>query len=174
MFLFVTTGTDRLPLDRVVRWVDDWLEDRSGTVRCLVQRGPSERPSHAESEPYLPYDRFLAELEKADIVVCHAGTGSIMMCRRLGRIPIVVPRRQRFGEAVDDHQVSFARRMADQGEVVLADSRDSLVGALDAAVADPGSVLREPPPDRLSEAIRRFELLVDPLVRGGRPRRRRG
>ncbi len=46
-FLFVTTGTDRMPLTRVVRWIDHWLEGRSGEVRCLIQGGLSERPANA-------------------------------------------------------------------------------------------------------------------------------
>jgi UDP-N-acetylglucosamine transferase subunit ALG13 len=170
-FLFVTTGTDRLPLTRVVRWIDHWLDGRSGEVRCLIQGGPSERPTNAVSEPYLSFDRFVSELGTADVVVSHAGTGSIMMCRRLGRIPIVVPRLRRFGEAVDDHQVVFARRMAGQRDIVLAESPGALLAALDAAMADPDSVRRRPRPERLEGSIQRFRELVDPLLNGSEKRR---
>jgi UDP-N-acetylglucosamine transferase subunit ALG13 len=166
-FLFVTTGTDQFPFTRVVRWIDEWLDGRRLDVRCLIQGGLSDRPANAPSEAYLPFDRFVAELERADVVVSHAGTGCIMLCRRFGRIPIVVPRRRRFGEAVDDHQVAFAKRMVGQGDIVLAESRDALVAALDTAVADPGSVRRTPQPEALAESVRRFEELVDPLMNGG-------
>jgi len=172
-FLFVTVGTERYPLSRLVGWIDDWLTERRGDVRCLVQCGTSSTPRLAESESYLAYDRFLSELESADIVVSHAGTGSIMLCRRLGVVPIVVPRRHQFGEHVDDHQVAFARRMAGEGEIVLAESRDALFGALDRALADPMSFRSSPRVNRLSESIRRFELIVDPLLAKGRQRGRR-
>jgi UDP-N-acetylglucosamine transferase subunit ALG13 len=172
-FLFVTVGTETFPLSRLVGWIDDWLAGRRGDVRCLVQCGTSSTPRFAEFESYLAYDRFLSELESADIVVSHAGTGSIMLCRRLGVVPIVVPRRHQLGEHVDDHQVAFARRMAGEGEIVLAESRDALFAALDRARADPMSLRSSPRPNRLSESIRRFGLIVDPLLAKGRQRGRR-
>jgi UDP-N-acetylglucosamine transferase subunit ALG13 len=163
--VFVTTGTDRFPMDRLVAWVDHWMASAAARgVRCIVQRGTSRRPEHASSEPFVPFEAIVREIEAASAVVTHAGTGSVMLARKLGAIPIVIPRERRFGEAVDDHQVAFARRMAKLGEIVLATDEQQLIDALDLAVGSPERFRRPPASERASEAIQRFEWLVAPLL----------
>ena len=65
-------------------------------------------------------------MEQARVVVCHAGVGSIMLARRCGKRPIVVPRRLHLGEAVDDHQLPIARRLHANGVVTLLEDVDRL------------------------------------------------
>lgn len=166
-FLFVTTGTERFPFSRIVTWIDEWLRPGPRAVRCLIQHGTAPPSALADSEAYLPFDRFVRTLETADVVVSHAGTGSIMLCRRYGRIPIVVPRLRSLGEHVDDHQVAFARLMAQQCEIVLAESRNELFVALDRALADPSFLRGMPRPGEMTDAILRFGALVDPLLNEG-------
>lgn len=163
--LLVTLGSERFPFDRLMGWIDAWLRRPPRPTRCLVQRGTSVVPVRADSETYLPFDRLVEEIRRADVVVTHGGTGSIMLCRRLGRLPVVVPRRRDLGEAVDDHQVPFARRMAALNEIVLAESEPELAAALDRAVVDPTAMRVEPRPERVAEAIDRFDRLVTPLMR---------
>ena len=43
-----------------------------------------------------------------------------------GRRPIVVPRLHRHGEAVDDHQVHFARRLEAAGLATVVEDLDQL------------------------------------------------
>jgi UDP-N-acetylglucosamine transferase subunit ALG13 len=57
-------------------------------------------------------------VREARAVVTHAGVGQ-MMGAASGKRPIVISRRRRFDEAVDDHQVSLAHRLADEGLVTL-------------------------------------------------------
>lgn len=49
-----------------------------------------------------------------------------------GKKPVVVPRRQRFGEAVDDHQVEIARKLARSNLVTLVEDPEGLEVALTA------------------------------------------
>jgi UDP-N-acetylglucosamine transferase subunit ALG13 len=80
-------------------------------------------------------------VRRARVVVCHAGVGTILTALANGRRPIVVPRLARHGEAVDDHQVALARRLADVGLVLLAED-PSLVPQL---LADADAVVAEAP-----------------------------
>lgn len=63
-----------------------------------------------------------AEYEKqildADIVIMHAGAGSILHAMQAGKVPIVMARLKRYGEHVDDHQVEFSRALAEERRVV--------------------------------------------------------
>jgi UDP-N-acetylglucosamine transferase subunit ALG13 len=167
--LVVTVGTDHHPFDRLVRWVDGWLAGAAGGRTCLMQTGTSAPPAGgADWTPYLEFDALQAAMREAAAVVCHGGPGTILGARRLGAVPIVVPRRHRLGEHVDDHQVAFSRRLAAEGSVLLAESEAALHALLDRVVAEPAAfrapVEREGP----TAAVRAFERLVGDLVAGRR------
>jgi UDP-N-acetylglucosamine transferase subunit ALG13 len=122
----------------------------------------------------MPHDDTMAALGRAMAVVSHAGPGTVMSCRSIGLLPIVVPRTAVLGEHVDDHQVSFARQMAQRSQVRLAESYSDLAALLDRAVEEPAA-FRTPPPDlRAGEAIARFDELVERLIRDRRGPSSRG
>jgi UDP-N-acetylglucosamine transferase subunit ALG13 len=56
-----------------------------------------------------------------------------MTCLAHGKRPIVVPRLSRYGETSDDHQLAFARRLAEAGLVTLVEEPERLPEALAAA-----------------------------------------
>lgn len=172
LFFFVTVGTDHHPFGRLIEWVDGWLASRSVEIECFVQSGTSPPPRRARSKTFLSPGEVLTALRRATAVVSHGGPGTIMSCRTQGTVPIVVPRRRRWGEAVDDHQVEFSRRLAARGEIFLAQTRADLWTVLDRAVSKP-TILRLPPqPRNLEEVTRRFAGLVESLVAAGGTRRR--
>jgi UDP-N-acetylglucosamine transferase subunit ALG13 len=111
-------------------------------------------------------------MRDAAAVVCHGGPGTIMECRSLGLLPIVVPRQARLGEHVDDHQIRFARRMATTGGIHLAETEAQLHELLERVFVDPAAFRSEGVAPQLTATIRRFGELVDSLVAGVGERRR--
>lgn len=160
--VLVAVGTDHHRFDRLIRWVDGWCAEQ-GTrgVQCFVQSGTADPPRHAPWARVLPHERFQALLDAATVVVCHGGPGIIMEARRRGLTPIVVPRRPELAEHVDDHQVRFARRMAMQGVVVCAETREGLVHAMEAAIEH---AERRPAHAGSPPGVRSFEAAVRPLT----------
>lgn len=65
--------------------------------------------------PFLPAADLYAALWRADLVICHAGTGSVTAALGAGRAPLVVPRRPAHGEAGDDHQAELAVELQRRG-----------------------------------------------------------
>jgi UDP-N-acetylglucosamine transferase subunit ALG13 len=122
----------------------------------------------------MPHDDMMAAFGRAVAVVSHAGPGTVMSCRSIGLLPIVVPRTAALGEHVDDHQVSFARQMAQRSQVRLAESYSELAALLDRAVEEPAAFRTPPPEQRAGEAIARFDELVEHLIRDGRGTSSRG
>jgi UDP-N-acetylglucosamine transferase subunit ALG13 len=170
--VFVTVGTDHHPFDRLVAWADAWVgAGRHHGAPCLIQSGTSKPPAHAQWHDYIRYDEMCASMSSAIAVVCHGGPATIMEARRLGRVPIVVPRSADLGEHVDNHQQRFARRMSELGEIHLAGSQDELFGLLDRAVADAGAFAVQQNGDGIAAAVRRFEELVDGMVSRRKVRR---
>lgn len=157
--ILVTVGTHELPFDRLVRAARRLPGER------VVQRGTSslEVPGARVERWFEPsvLRRLMAE---ADVVVCHGGPATIREALAAGKIPVVVPRKRRYGEHVDDHQVAFARRMVHRVHLV-EDPAD-----LPEAVRRHAEVCRglEPPQveDRGEVVGRAIEALARTLVRG--------
>jgi UDP-N-acetylglucosamine transferase subunit ALG13 len=60
-------------------------------------------------------------MNEARVVVTHGGAGSVLGALAAGHRPLVVPRRAAGDEAVDDHQVDFARRLERDGLITFVD-----------------------------------------------------
>jgi UDP-N-acetylglucosamine transferase subunit ALG13 len=164
--IFVTVGMDHHPFDRLVRWVDAWLEaGGSERARCLVQSGTATPPRRAEWRDYLSHEELEAVMQQAAVVVCHGGPGTIASCRRLGLVPVVVPRRRALREAVDGHQVTFARRTAALGHLLLSETEERLMELLDRVLVEPGAFRSSQAPAETDRAVRRFEEAVERLAR---------
>jgi UDP-N-acetylglucosamine transferase subunit ALG13 len=105
-------------------------------------------------------------------VVCHGGPGTILGARHRGAVPIVVPRQHHPGEHVDDHQVAFARRLHESGDIALAETEAELYARLAHAASDPAAFRAPSVRPRTAEAALAFERLVDGLM--ATPKRPRG
>jgi UDP-N-acetylglucosamine transferase subunit ALG13 len=124
--IFVTIGTSE-PFDRLLQALEGAVTEEP----ILIQRGASSAcPPGATAVDFLPFDEFIDHLRRARVVVMHAGVGSILAAISVGQRPVVVARRRRFGEAVDDHQLEFARRMHETGRVVHVDDLSQLPEAI--------------------------------------------
>jgi UDP-N-acetylglucosamine transferase subunit ALG13 len=123
--IFVTLGTQAFPFDRLLRGLEGVGEE------LVVQGGTSSfRPEGATWFDYLEYPELLEHVRRARVVVSHAGVGSVMTVVGEGKRPVVVPRLERHGEAVDDHQLPLARRLATAGLVTLVEDAGQLGGAI--------------------------------------------
>lgn len=118
--IFATVGTHEDPFDRLLTALDALVAEGAITEPVHIQSGYSKAPApRCVVTPMMPFDTLQAEMAAARIVITHGGPASIMQAFAHDKVPIVVPRQSQFGEHVDDHQVRFARRMADRVLVVL-------------------------------------------------------
>jgi UDP-N-acetylglucosamine transferase subunit ALG13 len=125
--LLVTTGTNEQPFDRLVRAAAQLAE----TEQAFVQYGSSREPHGAgEWVEFLDFDELAERMRDARVVLCHAGVGSIMLARKCGHRPVVLPRRVHLGEAVDDHQLHMGRRLHAAGIVTLVEDEHDLAAAI--------------------------------------------
>ncbi len=109
MKVFVATGT-QLPFDRMIETIDVWAGE-TPQAEVFAQVGPSEYDAkHLESQGYVAPETFARKSREADVIVAHAGTGSIFTALELVKPLIVMPRRAKFGEHRNDHQVATVER----------------------------------------------------------------
>ncbi len=134
--ILVAVGSSAIPFDRLLEAVDSF--DPGEPV--VVQRGPSNvLPRRATVVDYLAFEEIVEHVERARVVVTHAGVGTILLSLTKGKRPIVVPRLRMYGEAVDDHQLELARRLHDEDVVTLAED----LAELPAAVRASGTAQRD-------------------------------
>jgi UDP-N-acetylglucosamine transferase subunit ALG13 len=124
--LFVTVGAT-LPFDRMVSAVATLKREGEIHERVIAQVGRgAARPVELQTVETMKFDEVQRTLREADIVICHAGTGSIITALREHCRVVVMPREHKLGEHYDDHQSEITSAFAARGLVVGARSIDEL------------------------------------------------
>lgn len=130
MKIFVTVGTD-LPFNRLVRVVDEWAQ-ASGRTNVFAQIGETDwRPAHISWSKFIQPPEFTKHFSEADVVVAHAGMGTILSALQFEKPILVMPRRARLGEQRNEHQLATARRLSELGKVNVAMDEAELRTMLD-------------------------------------------
>ena len=113
--IFVTVGTHEQPFNRLIKAVDELKRDGIITEDVIMQTGFSTyEPKYCKWSKLIPYQDMEKNVKNAHIVITHGGPASFIMPLQIGKTPIVVPRQYKFGEHVNDHQVEFARNVAER------------------------------------------------------------
>lgn len=121
--IFVTVGTHEQPFNRLVQEIDNLKRDGIITEDVIIQTGYSTyEPKYCQWDKLIPYKQMIKNVEDARIVITHGGPASFIMPLQIGKTPIVVPRQKKFDEHVNDHQVEFARNVAERmGTIILVE-----------------------------------------------------
>lgn len=124
--IFVTVGTHEQPFNRLIEYMDQWAENHEEPV--IIQTGFSTyEPKHCKWSKMYPYEKMLALVDEARIVITHGGPSSYFMSLRVGKLPIVVPRKAEFNEHVNDHQVNYCREVEKrQGNILVVEDIQKL------------------------------------------------
>jgi len=118
--IFLTVGT-LFPFDRLVKAVDITIAKNNGYEKVFAQIGKTNyEPKNIEYTAILENRNFAKKISDADYLISHAGIGTITMALELNKPLLVMPRRKKFKEHVNDHQVATARKFEELGHVLVA------------------------------------------------------
>jgi UDP-N-acetylglucosamine transferase subunit ALG13 len=133
--VFVTVGTHEQPFDRLVRAVDELVADRILEDEVFIQTGYCTYvPKRCRWQKFIPSSEMREHMAEADVVITHGGPSSFIEAIAVGKVPVVVPRCERFGEHVNDHQVNFVRMVAERlGGIVPVYDTANLATAIEEA-----------------------------------------
>lgn len=122
ILIFITVGSRNYPFNRLFEKIDKLYEDKLLTEESFAQIGTSTyTPKHYKYKSFVTQEEFQTYMEKADIVVCHGASGSIMKALNLGKKVIAVTRLEKYGEHINDHQIQNNEAFAKNGFVLMAD-----------------------------------------------------
>lgn len=165
--LFATVGAT-LPYERLLDYVGD--AKRKGLIpeRVVIQTGEGAPPVEgAECVETLDFAEMKAMLARADIVVCHGGTGSIITALQAGCRTIAIPRLFERGEHYDNHQLEITEAFEQRGLLFVARTREEFAAALvKARTATPRLATTDP-----KGLIARLTEIIDRLAAKRAPQR---
>jgi UDP-N-acetylglucosamine transferase subunit ALG13 len=134
--IFATVGNATQGFGRLIHAVDAWVAKGLAEGRpVFIQTGHSRDvvPQYCDWRAFLPMDEFEWRLRSARLVICHGGCGTVLQAVRLGKLPVVMPRRKKYEEHVNDHQIQLVEALASEGYVVPAYEAEDLPEAIAAA-----------------------------------------
>lgn len=120
--IFVTVGSRQYPFDRLFKKLDELYDKGVLKEKMFAQIGTSEyKPRNYDYKDFISQEEFLEYIKKADIVVTHGASGSIMKALNEGKKVIVVTRLEKYGEHINDHQIQNNEAFSSNHYVLMAD-----------------------------------------------------
>lgn len=120
--IFVTVGSRQYPFDRLFKKLDELYDKGVLKEKMFAQIGTSEyKPRNYDYKDFISQEEFLEYIKKADIVVTHGASGSIMKALNEGKKVITVTRLEKYGEHINDHQIQNNEAFSSNHYVLMAD-----------------------------------------------------
>ncbi len=124
--IFLTVGT-QFPFDRLIKTVDEAVGRDGAGEEVFAQIGASSyEPRHLRAVASLDKKEFDRHLREASGVIGHAGMGTICLALEWNKPLLVLPRRRKYGEVVNDHQVGIAQKFEELGHLLAAYEAEDL------------------------------------------------
>ncbi|MBV5338808.1 MAG: glucuronosyltransferase [Deltaproteobacteria bacterium] len=131
--IFLTVGSE-LPFDRLVRAVDAWCATNNNDIVFGQIGDPGAdgyRPRHFEWQEFISPDEYRCKYDEADLIIGHAGMGSIITALVRAKPILIIPRRAVFLETRNDHQVFTAQKFAEREGILVAEDETMIRPMLD-------------------------------------------
>lgn len=125
--ILVLLGTQDKPFKRLIEYVEKLVKEGVCTEEIIVQSGNTPYESKVLNVvPFVDHNEMNKLISKSSFVVTHAGIGSIVSVLKSGKKVIVIPRRYKFGEHVNDHQIEISNYFFDEGYINTCEAYEEL------------------------------------------------
>ncbi len=129
MSTFVAVGNATQPFRRLLDEVALIAAELPQPV--IVQHGSTPFQSEAcKGIGFVDMAEFERLVAEAELLILHAGAGSVIHAVRAGKVPVLMARLADHGEHVDDHQREFAGALERAGRAVVANEPGDLAGSV--------------------------------------------
>ena len=127
--IFVIAGTQE-PFDRMLRAIDEWAVGQDHFIFAQIADA-KYKPANFSFVDFISPLEFNENFKKADIIISHAGMGTIIMALEHQKPILVMPRLAKFGEHRNDHQLATAKGFEKLGLINVAYDEIELLQKLD-------------------------------------------
>ena len=121
--ILVTLGTQKQDFSRLLKYI----EESNIIDEIIVPAGYTKFNSNKmKIFDFINYDDMERYIEKADLIITHAGTGSVLTPLKMGKKVIVCSRLSKYGEHVDNHQKQLTEVLKEAGYILELDENNKL------------------------------------------------
>jgi Uncharacterized conserved protein len=153
--ILLSVGT-QLPFDRLISIMDDLAPNIPEPVYGQIGFGKYV-PRNFEFSSAIAPAEFEERFRGADVIVSHAGIGTILTAQRHEKPIILFPRRARYGEHRNDHQLATCRNLGGTPGIYVAYNEEELRKLIESKEGlQPASIGSSPERDQLIASLRQF------------------
>ena len=127
--IFVILGTQdkKFPrlLDALQKKIDEGKISKKEEI--IVQAGSTKYESkNMKIIDYMSVRKFEECIDRADLIICHAGVGTILTALKKGKKIIAAARLKQYGEHVNDHQLQILDNFTAEGYILALEDFDKI------------------------------------------------
>lgn len=128
--IFITVGTHNQGFERLVKKMDEIAGKIDEEV--VMQIGFTDyEPKNAKWFKFVDIDEIMDFYKNADVIISHAGAGTLLDALSFEKPVIAVPRLKKFGEHIDDQQLELAEALENKGQIMAVYQIDDLERFID-------------------------------------------
>jgi UDP-N-acetylglucosamine transferase subunit ALG13 len=159
--IFVTVGS-QLPFDRLIQAVDRIAPSLQGKEIVAQVFGMKYRPMNIKTLDYISPSDFKEYIQEAELIISHAGTGTILSVSQLQKPLIVFPRLGKLKETRNDHQPATCRMLEKTCGLQVAYDEEQLKEKIDAFLNNRLPVMEKIPSFASAQLIGSIRSFITP------------
>lgn len=109
--------------------IDEWA-GQNPQVKVIAQSNEVVKYSNFTTKSLLPPNEYKNFVSSSDVIIGHAGIGTIITAHEYNLPLIVMPRKYELGEHRNDHQVATAEKFKDLEGIYVVTTKDELYAVL--------------------------------------------
>lgn len=130
--IFITLGSQKFQFNRLLECVDNLIDAGKIKEEVVAQVGYSDYiPRNYVAVDFLDRENFQNNIDLADIIITHGGTGAIITAVKKEKKVIAIPRLAKYKEHVDDHQLQIVNQFSELGFICACLNCEELEKAID-------------------------------------------
>lgn len=133
ILIFVILGTQDKKFPRLLNAIQSAIDEGkiSKDEEIIVQAGSTKfKSDDMKIVDYMGVEEFEDYIDKARLVICHAGVGTILTALKKGKTIIAAARLRMYYEHVNDHQLQILENFSEKGYIIALDDFDDIGKAL--------------------------------------------
>ena len=153
--ILLTVGM-QLGFDRLIEAMDKLAP--SLEIPIIAQTGKGTyRPQNMEARERIGPAEFEELVKKSELIVSHAGIGTVLTAARFSKPILLVPRKASLGEHRNDHQLATVRNLEGRPGILIAFDENELLVRINEGLSMT-DVMQASSPDaqRLHSAVASF------------------
>lgn len=114
--IFISVGSREYQFNRLIKKIDELIGKGKITDEVFGQIGQSTYiPKNFRYKKFVSQEEFKSLQRRANLIISHGGTGTLINALKQGKQVIAVPRLAKYNEHIDDHQIHVASILDQEG-----------------------------------------------------------